>query len=76
MPISAVLVGIIIVLLISNIFLIIRVAVLRNYLHLFETRMGEIEARLGPKKQKGTERLTTHGLKTREFETGNPAEDS
>lgn len=52
MPISTVLVGIIIVLLISNIFLIIRVAVLRNYLHLFETRMGEIEARLAPKNKK------------------------
>lgn len=37
---------------ILDIFLIIRVAVLRNYLHLFETRMGEIEARLAPKNKK------------------------
>ena len=40
---------------ILDIFLIIRVAVLRNYLHLFETRMGEIEARLSNRNNKGIE---------------------
>lgn len=40
---------------IINIFLIIRVAVLRNYLHLFETKIGEIEARLSNRNNKGIE---------------------
>ena len=34
---------------IGNILLVIRVAVLRNYLHLFETKIGDIEKRLSPK---------------------------
>lgn len=40
---------------ILDIFLIIRVAVLRNYLHLFETKIGEIEARLSNRNNKGIE---------------------
>lgn len=38
---------------ILNIFLAIRVAVLRNYLHLFETKIGEIETRLSNRNNKG-----------------------
>lgn len=34
---------------ITNILLAIRVVVLRNYLHLFEAKIGEIELRLSPK---------------------------
>lgn len=34
---------------IGNILLVIRVVVLRNYLHLFEAKIGEIELRLSPK---------------------------
>lgn len=37
---------------IGNIFLGIRVIVLRNYLHFFEEKLMEIETRLSTKKQK------------------------
>ena len=36
---------------IGNIFLGIRVVVLRNYLHFFEEKLKEIEIRLSPKKK-------------------------
>ena len=38
---------------ILNIFLAIRVAVLRNYLHLYDIKIGEIETRLSNRNNKG-----------------------